>query len=302
MQWSENNLQRKAKGQRTDQLWVWKWGKDAQGNWGVLDPNFASDADLDAITALIWASRRWQRPDYLQLAQRKLKDLWAVATVTQGDQRYLLPGPATAFRQDNVVQLNPSYLAPAAFRLFAQVDPDRDWLSLVDGSYRVLENSAAISAAGLPSDWVALNLETGEFQSVSPPSPLVSQYSFDAYRVWWRVAWDAQLFDAPQAENFLRQHLGFLQTQWRSRQKIPATFDLSGQPTVDYESTAQYAMLYPAFRLSESAIAEQILQQKLQPQYRDGFWDGDSAYYTQNLAWLGLLPPSMMPAQLLQSQ
>lgn len=305
LEWSENNLQRQVNGKRTDQLWVWKWGRKEEGpnelaQWGAIDPNFASDADVDAITALILASRRWQKPEYLKLAQVKLQDLWRFSTVTAGGQRYLLPGPAAAFQQQTLVQLNPSYFAPYAFRLFAQVDPNHDWLSLVDSSYQVLENSATLSAAGLPSDWVALDTTTGEFQPLPLSGPLQSRYSFDAYRVWWRVAWDAELFDSAPAKAYLQKHLGFLQKQWRSQQQIPATFDLSGAPTVSYEATAQYAMLYPAWRLLEPAIAEQIWQRKLQPQYRNGFWDNNSAYYVQNLAWLGLLPPDTVSPDLLQ--
>jgi endoglucanase len=304
LEWSENNLQRQANGKRTDQLWVWKWGRLEQSpnepaKWGAIDPNFASDADVDAITALIWASRRWQKPEYLKLAQVKLQDLWRFSTVAAGGQRYLLPGPAAAFQQ-SVIQLNPSYFAPYAFRLFAQVDPNHNWLSLVDSSYQVLENSARLSAVGLPSDWVGLDTTTGEFQPLPLSGPLQSRYSFDAYRVWWRVAWDAELFDSAPAKAYLQKHLGFLQKQWRSQQKIPAIFDLSGAPTVSYEATAQYAMLYPAWRLLEPAIAEQIRQQKLQSQYRNGFWDNNSAYYVQNLAWLGLLPPDTISSQLLQ--
>ncbi|HEY9805534.1 MAG TPA: glycosyl hydrolase family 8, partial [Candidatus Obscuribacterales bacterium] len=288
LEWAENNLQRQANGKRTDQLWVWKWGRKEQGpnespKWGAIDPNFASDADIDAITALILAARRWQKPEYLKLAQAKLQDLWRFSTVAAGGQRYLLPGPATAFQQQTVIQLNPSYFAPYAFRLFAQVDPNHNWLSLVDSSYQVLENSATLSAAGLPSDWVALETTTGEFQPLPLTAPLKSQYSFDAYRVWWRVAWDAELFQSAPAQAYLQKHLGFLQTQWRSQQKIPAIFDLSGAPTVSYEATAQYAMLYPAWRRLDPAIAEQVWQRKLQPQYRNGFWDNTSAYYVQNL-------------------
>ncbi|MEP0815870.1 glycosyl hydrolase family 8 [Trichocoleus desertorum] len=305
LQWSENNLQRQANGKRTDQLWVWKWGRNEQGpnepaRWGAIDPNFASDADVDAITALILASRRWQKPEYLKLAQAKLQDLWRFSTVVAGGQRYLLPGPAAAFQQQTVIQLNPSYFAPYAFRLFAQVDPKHDWLSLVDSSYQALENSATLSAVGLPSDWVAVDTTTGEFQPLPLSGPLKSQYSFDAYRVWWRVAWDAELFDSAPAKAYLQKHLGFLQKQWRSQQKIPATFDLSGAPTVSYEATAQYAMLYPAWRLLDPAIATELWQRKLQPQYRNGFWDNNSAYYVQNLAWLGLLPPDTISPQLLQ--
>jgi endoglucanase len=157
LNWGENNLQRQVDGKRTDNLWAWKWGRNADGNWGAIDGNFASDSDIDAITALIFASRRWNRPEYLNLAKAKLQDLWNLSTMVghQG-KLYLLPGPTAAFVPNaSTLYLNPSYFAPYAFRLFAQVDPEHDWLSLVNSSYEVLEKSAPLSAVGLPSDWVA---------------------------------------------------------------------------------------------------------------------------------------------------
>jgi endo-1,4-beta-D-glucanase Y len=321
LEWAENNLQRQTGDTRTDHLWAWKWGKDEQGNWGIRDQNFASDADVDAIVALILAARRWNRADYLELAQTKLKDLWTLSTIAvptntdspkgQSNQnsgarsqtRYLLPGPLSAFQlQPTQVYLNPSYLAPYAFRLFAQVDKSHNWLSLVGSSYKALQSSAELSAVGLPSDWVALDTTTGQLQAVPPSSALQSVYSFDAYRVWWRVALDAAWFDEPQAKAFLQQHLGHLQTLWRSQQAIPARIDLQGKAVVSYEATSQYAMLYPAFRLVDPAIAEQIRQQKLIPTYKDGIWDNDSAYYVQNLAWFGLFPPTDIAANLLRPE
>lgn len=336
LKWAENNLLRSNEdGQPLDSLWAWKWGQDEQGQWGVLDPNFASDADLDAITALILASRRWDRPEYLALARTKLADLWNLSTVTSvtsvmpvtsvapvapvapvspgtsarpvsppavaqsrtrsSPQRYFLPGPVAAFQPNPpVAYLNPSYLAPYAFRLFAQVDPQRNWLSLVDSSYEVLQQSTQLSAVKLPSDWVAVNLATGQFQAPSLTTQLRSTYSFDAYRVWWRIALDAVWFNEPRAEAFLESHLGHLQTLWQTRQAIPARINLRGAATARYEATSQYAMLYPAFRVVNPALAEEIRQQKLLPTYQDGIWDNDSAYYVQNLAWLGLFPPSEM--------
>lgn len=303
LNWSENNLQRKTDGKRSDFLWVWKWGRDDKGNWGVLDRNFASDADVDAITALILAARRWNRPEYLKLARSKLQDLWKLSThsVPSGS-RYLLPGPKEAFVvQPSTIKLNPSYLAPYAFRLFAQADPDRDWLSLVDSTYQVLDKSVQLSAVGLPSDWVALDISTNQFLPLPQSSPIQTVYGFDAYRVWWRVALDAAWFKEPRASQFLRQHLGNLQERWRTQQKIPAQINLQGEPMVNYEATSQYAMLYAALRLTDPTTAEQILQSKLLPPYRNGIWDNSSAYYAQNLAWLGLLPPTAIASQLLKS-
>lgn len=301
LNWSENNLQRQAGGKPTDSLWAWKWGRKEDGNWGVIDSNFASDGDIDAITALILASRRWHQPKYLELAKLKLQDLWNLSTIskTQG-KRYLLPGPVAAFVPNaSTVYLNPSYFAPYAFRIFAQVDPQHDWLSLVDSSYQVLEDSAKLSSVGLPSDWVALNTKTGQYQTLPASSTLKSLYSFDSYRVWWRLSLDAAWFNSPQAQRYLVTSTQHLQKLW-SKQSIPARIDLQGKPLVDYEATSQYAMLYAAMQLVEPAIAQELLVKKILPQYKQGIWGDQSAYYTQNLAWLGLLPPKAIPQRLLK--
>ncbi|MCC5605535.1 glycosyl hydrolase [Nostoc sp. CHAB 5834] len=301
LNWSENNLQRQVGGKRTDSLWAWKWGRKEDGNWGVIDSNFASDGDIDAITALVLASRRWHQPEYLKLAKLKLQDLWNLSTIskTQG-KRYLLPGPVAAFVPDaSTIYLNPSYFAPYAFRIFAQVDPQHDWLSLVDSSYQVLEDSAKLSKVGLPSDWVALNTKTGQYQTLPASSSLKSLYSFDSYRVWWRLSLDAAWFKSPQAQRYLVTSTQHLQKLW-SKQSIPARIDLQGKPLVDYEATSQYAMLYAAMQLVEPAIAQELLVKKILPQYKQGIWGDQSTYYTQNLAWLGLLPPKTIPQRLLK--
>ena len=273
--------------------------------WGIIDGNFAVDADIDAVTALILASRRWNEPAYLALAQTKLGDIWEHSTATIGDTRYLLPGPKAAFEKDDHLILNPSYYAPYAFRLFAQVDPERDWMALADASYDLLDQVMALSAAALPSDWVALDRDT---QMVIPldgtdednGENLISHYAFDAYRVWWRVSLDAVWFDTPAAERFLQENLNYLEQQWRLQQTIPAQMTLTGQATVDYEATSQYGMLYAAFRHLNMPVAQSIFQKKLLPSYQDGIWDDPSAYYSQNLAWLGLFPMDSLSSRLLQ--
>jgi endoglucanase len=305
LDWAEKNLHRLSDtGTDIDQLWAWKWGQYKPGKWGPIDKNFATDADIDAITALILASRRWNQPEYLNLARRKLRDLWYFSTIeVPGGKRYLLPGPVEAFSPTpTTIHLNPSYFAPYAFRLFAQVDKDRDWMSLVKSSYEALEQSSKVSAAGLPSDWIALDTQTGKFGPIPAQKNLQSVYSFDAYRVWWRVAWDAAWFKSPEAQKYLTTATKHLEKQWRQQKRLLARIDLQGKPTVDYEATSQYAMLYPAFRVTSPDLAEQLLKEKILPQYHQGIWDDQSAYYTQNLAWIGLLPPDVVSPQLLQPQ
>ncbi|MEO1374052.1 MAG: glycosyl hydrolase family 8 [Cyanobacteria bacterium J06635_10] len=304
LDWAENNLQRQENGKQTDSLWAWKWGKRADGSWGTIDSNFASDGDIDAITALIFAYRRWNRREYLELAKTKLDDLWKLSTVTDSKgKRYLLPGPVDAFvPNSSTIYLNPSYLAPYAFRIFSQINPERDWLSLVDSSYEILEKSDGLSPVGLPSDWVALNTETGEFQALPSSSQIQTLYSFDAYRVWWRIALDAVWFNSSPAKSYLNKSTQYLSQLWREKSYLPASIDLQGKPLVDYEATSQYAMFYVAMRLVEPKIAQEVLVKKILPKYKQGIWDDRSAYYTQNLAWLGLLDPSYIPVKLLQKE
>ena len=310
LQWGEDNLRRKQDEQPTDNLWAWRWGQandEDESEWGILDQNFAIDADIDAATALILAARRWNRPDYLPLAQAKLADIWNLSTVEVEGRRYLLPGPIAAFQKGDRLILNPSYYAPYAFRLFAQIDPERNWQALVEGSYDFLNRVAADSPVSLPSDWVAYEPKT---QTLSPlteadavvnntSSNLITQYAFDAYRVWWRVALDEVWFGAPEASAFLDQHLNYMQQLWQDQGAIPAQMNLAGEAIVNYEATSQYGMLYAALRERSPLIAREMFQQKLFPRYQEGLWDDESAYYSQNLAWLGLFPPAGLPPRLL---
>lgn len=300
--WAERNLaQPDASGQPQGSLWAWHWGRTEAGQWQILDPNFATDADIDAATALILAARRWNCPAYLEEARTKLAEIWAQSVVELPDGTpQLLPGPATAFwNQPDTLILNPSYFSPYAYRLFAQVDPDRDWLALVDSGYAMLEASSALSPVGLPSDWIVYDPTAGTYRSLAPEHPLQSRYSFDAYRVWWRVALDSAWFGEPRARTYLGDHLDHLEQRWQRDRRLPARISLTGETLADYEATAQYAMLYPAWQQVSPLLATQIYRQKLLPAYRNGFWDNDSAYYSQNLAWFALLPN--MPSSLLSA-
>jgi len=311
LRWAEDNLTRSAlpkDDDGKDHLWAWKWGELDDGTWGIIDANFASDADIDAITALILAARRWDRPDYLAVAQQKLADLWRQSTVVavapeDDPPRYLLPGPQGVFQaRPGAVYINPSYLAPYAFRLFAQVDSNHDWMALVDSSYDLLEQTAQRSPKGLPGDWMVLDLTTREVEPSPKGETLQSLYSFDAYRVWWRIEWDAAWFDEPRARTWLNQNLPYLEELWQTEQTIPAVLDLAGIPLADYEATAQYAMLYPAFQTVNQEVAAAMRQEKLLTSYDDGIWDNADAYYVQNLAWLGLFPADTVPSNLLGDQ
>ncbi len=309
LSWAEVNLRRDQPqnldsetdlSDAPDSLWLWQWGPNPDGTWRIIDANFATDADIDAVTALIWGHRRWGEPRYLELAQEKLADIWDGGTlVTATGRRYLIPGPQRAFQPTEAqLWLNPSYFAPYAFRLFSQIDPSRDWQSLIDSSYFALEQATALSRAGLPPDWVAVDPTTDQFAPLPANASLRSRYSFDAIRVWWRIAWDAALFNEPRARSYLQTQLRYFEDRWPD--SIAAAINLNGEPAVDFESTAQFGMLELALSLTNPDLAAKIEKEKLWPTYSGGIWDNDRAYYTQNLAWLGLFPPTDISPSLLR--
>jgi endoglucanase len=286
--WSETHLKRPS-----DRLWSWQWA-----NGQVKDANFASDGDIDAIVALILAGRRWGCPAYLDLARSKLASLWEVGTMAvevpslKKTERILLPGSRDAFVKTEGpitgIIWNPSYSSPYAYRLFAQIDPSRDWKSLIDPSYRHLNRALALGSAKLPADWLVWDPQTDRMSPLPATSDLKSHYSFDAIRTWWRISLDAQWFNEPRAKQLLQTSLAFFGPKLQKNEKIAATYSLDGTALVDYEATAHYAMLVSALQVTQPSLAKQIQTRKLTP--KNGFWDNDRAYYSNNLAWLSQMP------------
>jgi endoglucanase len=289
--WSEANLKRP-----NDRLWAWQW---AGGQ--IKDANFASDGDIDAIVALILADRRWGCPSYLTLARAKLASLWDVGTLAvtvatnKASERILLPGARDAFVKadgpEAGITWNPSYSSPHAYRLFAQVDPGRDWASLIGPSYRHLNAAFNLSPKRLPADWLIWDPKTDLMRLRPSTAALVSNpslYSFDAIRTWWRLSLDAQWFNEPRAKQLLQTGLSSFTPPLQKNEKIFATYSLDGAALVDYEATAHYAMLASGFQAIQPALAKQIQTRKLTP--KDGIWDNDRAYYSNNLVWLSRMP------------
>jgi endoglucanase len=273
--WAEANLNH---GVRDDHLWAWKWGKGADGSWRVLDKAFASDADEDAALALLLASARWKDSTYTGQARSHLADLFDRGTIVAGGRRFLLSGDTLCDLK--TCRLNPSYYAPYAYRIFARLDPERDWGSLVDTSYFLLEEASAKTTTGLPPDWLLLDKETGDLRL---GSEVDSRYSYDAFRVHWRVALDEALFHDPRATAYLSRSLAWLSARLLRDSKLPAVISKDGTPAADYESLEMLAAVLPALKKD----AARVIQGKLKKSFHDGLWGDPTSYYIQNWVWFG---------------
>jgi endoglucanase len=274
--WAVRNLNR---GIRPDHLWAWKWGEASDGTWGVLDPAFAADADLDAALALLLAAKVWNEPSYLDQARAVLADLWEHGTVVAGGRRFLLAGDTLCEGDD--CRLNPSYYAPYAFRLFARYDASHEWSELVDTSYFLLETNSGLTATGLPSDWILLDRTSGSLRLGND-----SQYSYDAFRTHWRVALDSALFEDERAHAYLERSLTWLVNLFRKEGTLPASISSRGESLADYESLEMLATLMPAVK-DVAPDAAEAMAERLEASLADGLWGDRESYYVQNWAWFG---------------
>ncbi len=287
--WTRHNLQ-----VRPDHLFGYLWGHHDDGKWSILDQSSATDGDEDIALALVFAARRWRDDTYLHQARAIMGDIWrhevavvgATPYVTAGSwaPSYSAPGPA----------LNPSYLAPYAYRIFAQIDRAHPWIRLVDSSYSILTECSAAplgdrTSVGLPPNWCALQRSTGRMAAL-PTINRADDFGYDAFRALWRVSLDYLWNGEPRARAYLAG-IDFLRRQWH-RVGMLGAYSHAGTPIGLPDDPVFYAGALGNFVVADPAAAQAIVSRKLIPLLRHqagvAYWDQRYSYYEQNWIWFGL--------------
>lgn len=186
--WAYYNAHKNANG-------VMDWQTAACGN--TTSNGSATDGELDAAMALIQAGCRWggnYESDALQLIAA-IKN--SEVTSCNGNA-VLKPG-------DNFGgcdETNPSYFAPAYFKVFQELTGDSTWTDLVDDGYTLLSTLQS-TMGGLVPDWSDAdgNPEAGDRGDYGP----------DASRTPWRIATDYVWTSEPRAATFLDAFSAYLE-------------------------------------------------------------------------------------------
>jgi endo-1,4-beta-D-glucanase Y len=174
---------------RLDENGVMNWHYDAGG--AVLDGGGgATDADEDMAFALVMADAQWS--GYADAAKTLIGHI--LDHEVEAGSNVLKPGD----RWGGSDQTNPSYLAPAYYRVFASYTGESRWMSVVDASYTLL-GKCANAKTGLVPDWC--NADGAAQRS--------SHYSYDACRTPWRLAVDACWNGEPRAQVLLARVSAF---------------------------------------------------------------------------------------------
>ncbi|MEX0598365.1 MAG: glycosyl hydrolase family 8, partial [Candidatus Paceibacterota bacterium] len=183
-QWTKDNLWKDNK------LFAWLFGKREDDTYGILNniggQNAAIDGDTDIAMALLFAYARWGDSRYLLEADSIINAIWDESVVIIDNRPYITSNDIEQFNQDTVL-LNPSYYAPYAYRMFADINPTNDWQGVVDTSYEIISKSSQLpldknKSVGLPPDWVIIDRNTGDLRDPESDN-ITTNYSFDADRV-----------------------------------------------------------------------------------------------------------------------
>lgn len=280
-----------------DSLLSWRWGRQPDGSFGVLDLNTASDGDLDYALALVLAARRGWRappeaPDYLKEARRVAGAILEkeVTTLPSGE---LLLTPGNWHDPRPPYLINPSYFSPGTYRLLAQVQPDPRWDRLHRDTYRFLDRLAQglgdQPGVGLVPDWCRLDA-----QGRPIPAPgRDSDFGWEAVRLPFRVALDHIWFKEERAAHLMAQNfLPFFKKAWQAQGRLAAIYRYDGTPAATYESPVLYAgVLAAALTAGDRDFARQMAKKVLSFYHEEdgrAYFVSPDNYYANNWAWLGL--------------
>ena len=173
LKWTQTNL---AQGDMATHLPAWLWGKTKEGEWKILDPNPASDADVWISYSLVEAGRLWNKPAYSSLG-REMMGLVARQEVAElpGFGMMLMPGPTALFTHKGIWTVNPSYVPLFIFERFSSIQPAGPWGAIAMNIPRLLKQSAR---HGFAMDWTDYLPSDGFYPAAAPgsqPAPAAAQ-------------------------------------------------------------------------------------------------------------------------------
>jgi len=168
--WTDENLR------RNDGLLPWRW------DGGIVDEQPAADADVDTAFALLIAGERFGDRTYADEGRRIARAIMQEETEVIDGKRFLVAGPWARSRSI----INPSYVFPDAFEMFARATGDQRWHEVLSTG---LDAIAQLTSGGkeLPPDWA--RVDAGRVVAIGGPDSQDSpaRYGADAPRTLVRL-------------------------------------------------------------------------------------------------------------------
>ena len=271
--WVEANLR------RPDGLYAWAW---SARTGALIDSNTATDGDQEIAFALILAAHAFQRPEYESRARELLQAIRTHEAIEVPGGWF--PAAGNWAVAERIVNL--SYFLPYAYPDFARVDPEGRWDLVTDTGYALLERVLQQPGVVLPPDFIVVTRD-GAIAPLPDNSTLGRDFSFDAMRLYFRVALDCALHPRPQAcDGPLRADalVALLQRDGA----IYTRYATSGRPLSADESLSFYGGILPLLAQQAPAYASHLRAGKLALPDLQKISDHPDRYYDLNWVWFGI--------------
>ena len=182
--------------------------------------------------------------------------------------------------------VNLSYFLPYAYPDFARVDPEGRWDLVTDTGYALLERVLQQPGVVLPPDFIVVTRD-GAIAPLPDNSTLGRDFSFDAMRLYFRVALDCALHPRPQAcDGPLRADA--LVALLKRDGAIYTRYATSGRPLSADESLSFYGGILPLLAQQAPAYASHLRAGKLALPDLQKISDHPDRYYDLNWVWFGI--------------
>ena len=272
--WTEEELR------RPDGLYAWLW---SPRTGAVRDSGSAADADQEIALALALAARAFDEPRYRERARGLVR---AIRTGERLDlPRGWLPAAGDWAVGDRI--FNPSYFLPYAYSYFRDLDPGGGWGEVTAAGYRLLEGLEASPRFRLPPDFLVVS-EDGSPVPLPEDHELSRDFSFDAVRLYWRLAVDCRL-RGEASPCRPGPGLDLLAGAIRDGEPVRTRYaPASGRPLTDETSPSFYGALLPALDRHHPDAARRVLERRLTPRTLEEVAGATDRYYDQNWVWFGL--------------
>lgn len=281
--WTKANIQRKE-----DHLFAWQF-KSVNGKTEIIDANPAADADEDIAFALIKAGEKWSKPEYIEEGKKIANDLWNIETAELNGKRYVTGGN-WANTEANIV-INPSYFSPFAYRLFAKYDTGHDWNKLTDDGYEFLDKASEANLNEglkmyLPPNWISIDKKTGKLEKFNGKASSFD-YSYDAFRVFWRVAVDYKVNHTDKAKAYLEK-IKVFDEEWSKNGKVCSLYEMKSSVGECKSVITTMAGPLSVFYVVNPDIADKIVNKYYAQDGKIAFAN-DMSFYDRSWYWFGLV-------------
>jgi endoglucanase len=256
-----------------DAIWVWTaYNLQMSDNLMKVDSNLLNvrndtdddnytntRVDTDIALALVLASQKWHDDSYTKEALYIVKAIWDNEVIEINKKPYLKATALKSGQLEDQVLLNLGAFSPQAYRLFAEIDPKHDWMSLYNSGYDLLKKSAwygrgDYQGVGLNPGLVVMNTESEDLRStVGNFGQRLGDFDEEAQQALWRVVLDYRWYNSDQARDFIQGSSWFLVKYWQKWQVLPGQFTNNGLPIMDKDSSSMYAVTS-----AESSVLDEL--------------------------------------------